>query len=69
MRENFNFGFFGKEKEEHVKLMSYKALDWKGTIQFQQNKGFFFLQRIPRFFLVNSIKSKFSLFSLLLFRY
>ena len=68
MRENFNFGFFGKE--EHVKLMSYKALDWKVTIQFQQNKGFFFfLQRIPRFFLVNSIKSKFSLFSLLLFRY
>ena len=40
MRENFNFGFFGKE--EHVKLMSYKTLDWKGTIQFQQNKGFFF---------------------------
>ena len=40
MRENFNFGFFGKE--EHVKLMSYKALNWKGTIQFKQNKGFFF---------------------------
>ena len=68
MRENLNFGFFGKE--EHVMSMSYKTLDQKGTIQFQQSKCFlYFFADFKRFFLVNSIKSKFSLFSLFLFTY